>query len=98
MTVIANATVAGLADGTHSLVVYANDTDGNWLVSETVTFTVTTAQADSLQNVDYLPVASVVVIAAAAATMAGYLLSKRGKRSAGNPQGSNVTMEEELNG
>jgi len=39
-TINGNCTLTGLTVGTHSIVVYANDTFGNMGKSETVTFTV----------------------------------------------------------
>jgi len=39
-TIDANTTLTGLTDGSHSLVIYANDTVGNTGVSETIIFTV----------------------------------------------------------
>jgi hypothetical protein len=38
VTIPGNTTLNGLTDGSHSLVVYANDTAGNVGASETVTF------------------------------------------------------------
>ncbi len=40
VTVIGNTTLAGLTEGSHSFVIYANDTVGNMGMSETVFFTV----------------------------------------------------------
>jgi parallel beta-helix repeat protein len=40
VTITGNTTIAGLSNGFHTLVVYANDTFGNMGASETVTFTV----------------------------------------------------------
>ncbi len=40
VTVAGNTTISGLADGTHSLVVYANDTAGNMAKSKQVNFTI----------------------------------------------------------
>lgn len=40
-----NTTLTGLSDGSHSLVVYANDTAGNSGASETVTFTIYTPES-----------------------------------------------------
>ena len=40
VTVVGNTTLAGLSNGLHSLVVYANDTFGNMATSETLFFTV----------------------------------------------------------
>jgi hypothetical protein len=42
VTVAGNTTLTGLIDGSHSLVIYANDTLGNMGASQTVTFTIAT--------------------------------------------------------
>ena len=47
VTIAGNTTISGLSEGTHSLVVYANDTAGNTVKSETVFFTVQTAPSAS---------------------------------------------------
>ena len=45
VTVVGNATLAGLTDGTHSIVVYVGDAEGNSWSSDTVQFNVDTKQA-----------------------------------------------------
>ena len=42
-TIMGNTTLSGLLDGSHSIVVYANDTGGNMGVSETIYFTIARA-------------------------------------------------------
>jgi hypothetical protein len=42
MTILGNTTLTGLADGPHTIVIYANDTAGNMGKSDTVFFTVNT--------------------------------------------------------
>jgi hypothetical protein len=41
VTIAGNTTLAGLADGSHNLTIYANDTAGNMGASETINFNVT---------------------------------------------------------
>jgi len=43
VTLLGNTTISGLSEGSHSLVIYANDTAGNMGASNTVFFTVNTA-------------------------------------------------------
>jgi hypothetical protein len=47
LTINGDTTLAGLVEGSHSLVVYANDTAGNIGASETVNFTVATVESQS---------------------------------------------------
>ncbi len=47
VTIAGNSTLTGLADGSHNLVVYANDTIGNMGKSDTVTFTINTQPSPS---------------------------------------------------
>jgi hypothetical protein len=74
VTVTGNMTLTGLSDGSHSLVVYSNDTAGNVGASESVTFTVDTPEPLPTA----LVTASVVSIAAIIAGLAFYF--KKHKR------------------
>jgi hypothetical protein len=73
VTITKNITLAGLADGSHSLIVYAKDMVENIGVSETIYFSIE-------------PFPTTLVVAATAATIiaasAGYLLLKRRKSAA----------------
>jgi len=62
VTTLGNTTLSGLLDGTHTLVVSANDTVGNTGTSERIYFTVKTQQAEPLQ----LWIVPIIVIAAGA--------------------------------
>jgi len=53
-TVSGNSTLANLLDGTHNVLVYANDTEGNMGISNTVYFTVDTTPPD-ITNVMQMP-------------------------------------------
>ncbi|MCJ7560103.1 hypothetical protein MUO79_05735 [Candidatus Bathyarchaeota archaeon] len=44
ITISGNTTLVGLSEGSHSLIVYANDTAGNMVSSQTIFFTVSKAQ------------------------------------------------------
>jgi parallel beta-helix repeat protein len=63
VTITGNSTITGIPDGSHNLIVYANDTFGNMGASETVTFTVAKPEPFPATLV-VAPVASVVVIGA----------------------------------
>jgi parallel beta-helix repeat protein len=62
VTITKNATLLGLPDGLHSLIVYANDTDGKTGVSETVYFTI--AQKTEPQQSETFPTTWIVVLGA----------------------------------
>jgi hypothetical protein len=49
VTVQGNVTLTGLSDGSHSIVVYANDTLGNMGESDTVSFTIDTLKAPTVE-------------------------------------------------
>ena len=78
-TITGNTTLSGLPDGSHNLVVYANDTAGNIGTSETVYFSIKTKQTGFLGT--GLPIeysyAIVTVIGVAIAAVAGNLFFKR---------------------
>ncbi len=67
VTVAGNMTLSGLAEGLHSLTVYANDTSGNMGVSETIYFSVNTPQ-------EQFPTLLVAVVAAAVGVGAALLI------------------------
>ena len=46
ITIAGNSTLSGLSDGVHNVTVYANDTFGNIIASQTVTFTVALIQSE----------------------------------------------------
>ncbi len=67
-----NTTLTGLAEGSHSLAVYFNDTFGNMGQSETIYFTIA---RESNRQTESLPVlAAVVSVAAVAIVSAGLLV------------------------
>jgi hypothetical protein len=74
VTVNGNTTLAGLARGTHSLVVYANDTAGNIGASNTTYFTVEQPkqQNASLFPITVIQLAIVVFLVVAVAALAIY--------------------------
>jgi hypothetical protein len=79
----ANATLTGLSEGPHNLVVYANDTAGNMGASEKIMFTVDVP--DPFPSGTILVAASAIAIAAAALLLA-YRRHKRNRhRQSGLP-------------
>jgi parallel beta-helix repeat protein len=62
VTITGNTTLSGLPDGLHSLIVYANDTDGKTGTSETVYFTI--AQKTEPQQSEPFPMTLIVASAA----------------------------------
>jgi nitrous oxidase accessory protein len=75
--------ITGLTNGLHTLTVYANDTSGNTVASETVTFTIN-KEADSDQNsnpdsspITWTSIAIVVITAVVVATILIYYARKR---------------------
>jgi hypothetical protein len=86
VTITGNTTLAGLSDGSHSLIVYAKDLAGNVGASETIYFSVKTQQQGFLGStlpMEYgYAIVSVVAIAAAVA-MAGHFFLKRKNRGEG---------------
>jgi hypothetical protein len=57
-----NVTLTGLAEGSHSIVVYANDTAGNMSASETIIFTVDVPEPFSIVPVAAASIATVAVV------------------------------------
>lgn len=80
VTVSGNATISGLAEGWHTVTVYANDTLGNAGTSETISFLVDT-QTPLFQTL----LAAVAVVAAAVVAGAGLLLCRRKRHGSSNP-------------
>ena len=81
VTIQGNTTLEDLADGSHSIIVYANDTVGNTGASQTVYFTVAKEsepkpETEPFPTVPVAVVASVTIVAAAA----GLLLYQRKRR------------------
>jgi hypothetical protein len=85
VTIAGNRTLTGLSDGSHSLRVYANDTDGNTGASETIYFSIKTQQSEpprpAPQQSEPFPTIWIVAIVAAAlsgiAVTLGLVLSRR---------------------
>jgi len=73
VTVTGNITLSGLSEGSHNLVVYANDTAGNTGLSETVYFTIETEKEDPFPT--WIIPAIVIIIVALG--IAVYLLKFR---------------------
>jgi len=81
VTVTGNRTLSGLSDGSHSLIVYAKDTDGNTGASETVRFTINTQQTQPfLSTSEMILIAIVIVVIICGAT--GFFLYRKRKSSA----------------
>jgi len=75
VTITGNTTLAGLAEGMHSLTVYANDTVGRKGVSDTVCFSISQKTEDEPQPEQPLfPIALTVVPVASEAVIAAGLL------------------------
>ncbi len=62
ITITGNSTIAKMANGLHSITVYANDTYGNMGYSQTVTFKVSLANFPNETVVISIAVAVLVVI------------------------------------
>jgi len=81
VTVTGNTTLTGLSDGSHSLKVYANDTDGNAGASETIYFSVS-------QEAEPFPttwiVAAIVLVAVVGAALLVYFV--KGKKTPGKAE------------
>lgn len=73
VTITGNTTIAGLSNGFHTLIIYANDTFGNLGASEPISFTIAVPESFPL-----VPVAGAVVIAVVVA--AGLLLYRRKRK------------------
>jgi len=85
VTIQGNTTLEDLADGSHSIIVYANDTVGNTGASQTVYFTVAKEsepkpETEPFPTVPVAVVASVTIVAAAAASLLIY--SRKRQREA----------------
>ena len=65
VAVTGNTTLSGLVDGSHSIIVYANDTAGNTGASQTVFFTINTQQAEPFPMWIVAPMLIVVGVGAA---------------------------------
>jgi len=74
ITIAENTTLTGLSDGSHSLVVYAMDEDGNTGASETIYFTV--AQKTEPFPITWI-VATIVLIALVGAALLVYFVKVR---------------------
>jgi len=70
VTVTGNTTLSGLSDGSHSIIVYANDTAGNTGLSETIYFTIETEKEEPFPTW----IVPVIVIIIVALGIAVYLL------------------------
>ena len=64
-TICGNVTLAGLGEGSHSLVIYANDTFGNLGVSDTVFFSVSLPAPSLIDLIGSLAVPAVAVVSVA---------------------------------
>ena len=66
VTITENVTLTGLAEGSHSIVVYANDTTGNMSSSETVFFTIVQEpELGSFSTILFVvPIATIAVVSA----------------------------------
>ena len=80
-TVTGNSTLTGLMDGSHSLVVYANDTAGNMGVSDIINFTVDTTPPTitiiSPQNTSHYPPIPLIVNVNEPTSWIGYCLDNQ---------------------
>ena len=72
ITVAGNTTISGLADGSHNLILYANDTGGNMAASELIHFTVET-QDEPQQEELFPPTWILATVAIAALVGASFL-------------------------
>jgi hypothetical protein len=72
VTLTGNTTLTGLTNGEHSITVYANDTLGNVYASQTINFTV--ASAEAKQEAKSFPTITVAAVSAvSAAVIAGLI-------------------------
>ena len=73
VTLTGNTTLTGLTNGEHSITVYANDTLGNVYASQTINFTV--ASAEAKQEAKSFPTVTVAAVSAvSAAVIAGLIV------------------------
>ena len=79
ITILSNTTITGLPNGSHSIVVYANDTFGNMGTSQTVNFTVELPIGKSEINGSILIV--VISISAVVATAVGMISYRRYRKT-----------------
>jgi hypothetical protein len=82
VTITGNTTLTGLSNATHSLIVYANDTDGKTGTSETIYFSI--AQKTQPQPSEPFPltwiVAAAVIAICAVAITSGVVIYRRRRR------------------
>lgn len=77
VTVSSNMTLAGLFDGIHCLIIYANDTLGNMGVSETINFTIGVPEPEPEPFPTTLVVASVITVAVVGIGLLVYFKKRR---------------------
>jgi len=80
VTITGNATLTGLAAGSHNIIVYAEDDDGNIGASERVYFTIEVVPEPNLQVEPFPPiwiVTAIAVIAIAVASSAYFIKVKK---------------------
>jgi hypothetical protein len=82
---LGNVTLAGLSGGSHSVVVYAEETTGSTGASSPLTFTVETAGqqigSESLPFPATLPIVAVLVVAVVSFGLVAYFLRRKKRRS-----------------
>jgi hypothetical protein len=74
-TIQGNTTLTGLSDGSHSIVIYANDTLGNMAKSDTVFFTVNTPTIEKF--IPAIALSGTIVIAVAVSLLVYFKKRKR---------------------
>ncbi len=91
VTVIGNATIPAVSEGSHTLMVYANDTQGIWFSSETIGFTVNSQDYDGKVSLGNLPTVAVVVAVIAVIVIAAvaYVLVKLRRNLKSSKHGAN---------
>jgi parallel beta-helix repeat protein len=80
VTIAGNTTLAGLSDGSHSLAVYAKDTDGNTGTSETIYFSIKTQQSEPFPLTWIVAATAIIAIGVVAAILVYFKKIKKPTR------------------
>jgi hypothetical protein len=88
VTIAGNITLVGLAEGSHSIVVYVNDTSGNTIKTETVFFTAKLSPAFTMMWV----VVALVVVVCVSAVLAAIMFRRRQSADTGTKGDSVARM------
>ena len=79
VTISGNTTLTGLAEGSHSISIYASDAEGHWVNFDTATFTIIKPASDANSSVTPLLLTALIAIVAVALVSLVYFRRKKGK-------------------